>query len=132
MTIGGGVVLDAAPIPRMPGHENFLQTLESGDPEVALGVRIARRGQGLKSMYQGDVTDADPFGRGDGKSDSSDACALCVSSFGIERNTLDGVVPRRQSHRLGEKDMPLLEQFRFGIGNQLIDIAAYLIHHVVV
>ncbi|MGA2744348.1 MAG: selenocysteine-specific translation elongation factor [Candidatus Sulfotelmatobacter sp.] len=52
VTIGGGVVLDAAPIPRMPGHENFLQTLESGDPEVALGVRIARRGQAGISIWR--------------------------------------------------------------------------------
>jgi selenocysteine-specific elongation factor len=50
VTIGGGVVLDAAPIPRMPGHEGFLQILEGGDPESMLRARIARRGHGGISM----------------------------------------------------------------------------------
>jgi selenocysteine-specific elongation factor len=44
VTIGGGVVLDAAPIPRMPGHESFLQILADGKPEAMLRARIARRG----------------------------------------------------------------------------------------
>jgi selenocysteine-specific elongation factor len=46
VTIGGGVVLDPAPIPRMPGHESFLQILAGGDPEPMLIARIARRGHG--------------------------------------------------------------------------------------
>jgi selenocysteine-specific elongation factor len=50
VTIGGGVVLDAASIPRMPGLESFLQVLESGDPEAMLRARIARRGHGGISM----------------------------------------------------------------------------------
>jgi selenocysteine-specific elongation factor len=50
VTIGGGVVLDPAPIPRMPGHESFLQILGSGDAEPILLVRIARRGHGGISM----------------------------------------------------------------------------------
>ncbi len=50
VTIGGGVVLDSAPIPRMPGHESFLQVLEGGDPEPILRARIARRGHGGISM----------------------------------------------------------------------------------
>jgi selenocysteine-specific elongation factor len=50
VTIGGGVVLDAAPIPRMPGHESFLQILEGGDPEGVVRARIARRGHGGISM----------------------------------------------------------------------------------
>jgi selenocysteine-specific elongation factor len=45
VTIGGGVVLDSAPIPRMPGHEKFLQLLEGGDSEALLIARIARRGR---------------------------------------------------------------------------------------
>jgi len=45
VTIGGGVVLDAAPIPRMPGPEGFLQTMAAGAPERMLGSRIERRGQ---------------------------------------------------------------------------------------
>ena len=44
VTIGGGVVLDPAPIPRMPEHENFLQILAAGDPELVLRSRIERRG----------------------------------------------------------------------------------------
>ena len=52
VTIGGGVVLDAAPIPRMPGHEGFLRILASGDAEAVLITRIARRGHGGISMSQ--------------------------------------------------------------------------------
>jgi selenocysteine-specific elongation factor len=44
VTIGGGVVLDSAPIPRMPELEGFLQVLVAGDPETVLKARIARRG----------------------------------------------------------------------------------------
>ena len=43
VTIGGGVVLDAAPIPRMPGQGDFLQILAGGDAEAILKARIARR-----------------------------------------------------------------------------------------
>jgi selenocysteine-specific elongation factor len=43
VTIGGGVVLDAAPIPRMPGHADFLKTLTGDDPEAVVRARIARR-----------------------------------------------------------------------------------------
>jgi len=44
VTIGGGVVLDPEPIPRMPEHEGFLQVLADGNPEAVLKARIARRG----------------------------------------------------------------------------------------
>jgi selenocysteine-specific elongation factor len=44
VTIGGGVVLDPAPIPRMRERESFLQTLAAGDPESILRSRIERRG----------------------------------------------------------------------------------------
>jgi len=50
VTIGGGVVLDPAPIPRMPEHERFLQILADGDPEAILSARIARRGHSGISM----------------------------------------------------------------------------------
>jgi len=46
VTIGGGVVLDASPIPRMPGREAFLETLADGDAQSILRARIARRGHG--------------------------------------------------------------------------------------
>ena len=46
VTIGGGVVLDPAPILRMAGHEAFLKTLASGDSELMLRARVARRGHG--------------------------------------------------------------------------------------
>ena len=42
--IGGGVVLDALPIPRMLDRDNFLQTLSRGTPEAILRARIVRRG----------------------------------------------------------------------------------------
>jgi len=43
VTIGGGVVLDAAPISRMPGLKDFLQILVSGERGPILSARIARR-----------------------------------------------------------------------------------------
>ena len=43
VTIGGGVVLDGAPIPRMPRPLDFLETLTSGSAEAILRARIARR-----------------------------------------------------------------------------------------
>ncbi len=43
VTIGGGVVLDASPISRMPGLEGFLQTLAEGDAQSILRARVARR-----------------------------------------------------------------------------------------
>ena len=44
VTIGGGVVLDAAPIPRMLGQAEFLRVLALGNSESILRTRIARRG----------------------------------------------------------------------------------------
>jgi selenocysteine-specific elongation factor len=43
VTIGGGVVLDAAPILRMPGRGDFLDILAGGNAEAILRARIARR-----------------------------------------------------------------------------------------
>jgi selenocysteine-specific elongation factor len=43
VTIGGGVVLDGAPILRARGHGDFLETLAEGDAEAILRARIARR-----------------------------------------------------------------------------------------
>jgi len=43
VTIGGGVVLDATPVPRMPGLEAFLKILAGGNGPSILGARIARR-----------------------------------------------------------------------------------------
>jgi selenocysteine-specific elongation factor len=42
-TIGGGVVLDAALVPRAPGHAEFLNILAGGDAEAIVAARIARR-----------------------------------------------------------------------------------------
>jgi selenocysteine-specific elongation factor len=50
VTIGGGVVLDAAPIPRMAGLDDFLRIMDGSDPEPTLTARIARRGHGGISM----------------------------------------------------------------------------------
>ena len=52
VTIGGGVVLDATPIPRMTDRDNFLKILSSGTPESILRARIARRGHGGVSTSQ--------------------------------------------------------------------------------
>jgi selenocysteine-specific elongation factor len=43
VTIGGGVVLDAAPMRRMPEHAAFLNILASSDAQANLKARIARR-----------------------------------------------------------------------------------------
>ncbi len=43
VTIGGGVVLDASPVSRMPGLEAFLKILAGGDSQSILRARIARR-----------------------------------------------------------------------------------------
>ncbi|HKN17996.1 MAG TPA: selenocysteine-specific translation elongation factor [Candidatus Sulfotelmatobacter sp.] len=42
ITIGGGIVLDAAPIPRQPVLDDFLKVLAGGNAEEILKVRIAR------------------------------------------------------------------------------------------
>jgi selenocysteine-specific elongation factor len=52
VTIGGGIVLDPTPIPRMPEHERFLQVLADGIPEAILAARIERRGHSGISMSQ--------------------------------------------------------------------------------
>jgi selenocysteine-specific elongation factor len=45
VTIGGGVVLDAAPIPRMRELNAFLDILATGDAQATLTARIGRRKQ---------------------------------------------------------------------------------------
>ncbi|MGC1372834.1 MAG: selenocysteine-specific translation elongation factor [Candidatus Sulfotelmatobacter sp.] len=45
VTIGGGIVLDAAPIPRMAGRIEFLNILSGGNAEASLLARIGRRQQ---------------------------------------------------------------------------------------
>lgn len=45
VTIGGGVVLDPAPIARVNQSRNFLQILDGKQPETILAARIARRDQ---------------------------------------------------------------------------------------
>ena len=50
VTIGGGTVLDPAPVPRMPRHEAFLQLLASGEPASILQARIAKRGHNGMTM----------------------------------------------------------------------------------
>jgi selenocysteine-specific elongation factor len=43
VTIGGGVVLDATPVPRLPEQSEFLTILSGGNAEAILKGRIARR-----------------------------------------------------------------------------------------
>ena len=50
VTIGGGVVLDAMPVSRMPDHAAFLNVLADGQAESILAARIARRGHDGISM----------------------------------------------------------------------------------
>lgn len=50
VTIGGGVVVDAAPVPRVAELQSFLRVMDGDDTESKLTVRIARRGHGGISM----------------------------------------------------------------------------------
>jgi selenocysteine-specific elongation factor len=52
VTIGGGVVLDATPLPRQPAHEAFLKIMSSGDAQMNLRTRIARRHHDGLSLSQ--------------------------------------------------------------------------------
>jgi selenocysteine-specific elongation factor len=52
ITIGGGVVVDASPLPRMPELDAFLKTLEAGDSQAILQARIARRGRNGITLAQ--------------------------------------------------------------------------------
>lgn len=52
VTIGGGVMLDAAPIRRRPVQDDLLQTLASGKAEPILEARIARRQQDGISLFR--------------------------------------------------------------------------------
>jgi selenocysteine-specific elongation factor len=52
VTIGGGTVLDASPIPRMPGHRDFLKVLASCGDVPILRARLARRNHDGISMSE--------------------------------------------------------------------------------
>ena len=52
VTIGGGLVLDPAPVPRMMQLEEFLQIMGGDDPETILRARVARRDYNGISMSQ--------------------------------------------------------------------------------
>ena len=52
VTIGGGVVLDAAPIARMPEHGEFLETSAEGKATAILAARVARRNHNGISISQ--------------------------------------------------------------------------------
>jgi len=66
LTIGGGTVLDAAPIPHMPGQNDFLKALATDNIETILEARITRRQRAGISMtrlavetgYAGTVVEA--------------------------------------------------------------------------
>src|SRR5579871_3760221 len=45
ITIGGGAVLDARPLPRLAEVESFLRVLADNNPASIIGARIARRGR---------------------------------------------------------------------------------------
>jgi selenocysteine-specific elongation factor len=52
VTIGGGVVLDAAPLPKAKNVQDFLALLERGTDETKIDARIARRGPHGISLSQ--------------------------------------------------------------------------------
>jgi selenocysteine-specific elongation factor len=52
VTIGGGVVLDAAPIARNPEHNEFLKTSAEGNATAILAARVARRNHNGISLSQ--------------------------------------------------------------------------------
>ncbi len=55
VTIGGGVVLDAAPISKMHGVQEFLKTVEAASAETMLEARIARRAMRGLSLAQASI-----------------------------------------------------------------------------
>ncbi len=52
VTLGGGVVLDAAPIPRLPEQEAFLRIMAGSSAQSILQARVARRNRGGISVLQ--------------------------------------------------------------------------------
>jgi len=52
VTIGGGIVLDAAPTPRQPGQADFLKVLAGGNADAILIARIERRHHAGISLSQ--------------------------------------------------------------------------------
>jgi selenocysteine-specific elongation factor len=82
ITIGGGTVLDPAPIPRQPYLHEFLQALSAGDAEAILRLRIQRRG---------------PYGI---------SCAQLVAETGWPseniRTALSSDLSRKQVHRVAD------------------------------
>jgi selenocysteine-specific elongation factor len=52
VTIGGGMVLDAMPLPKMKNVPAFLDTLDKSSAEAMLETRVARRGQKGLSLVQ--------------------------------------------------------------------------------
>jgi selenocysteine-specific elongation factor len=52
ITIGGGMVLDAMPLPKMKNVPAFLDTLDKSSAEAMLEARVARRGQKGLSLAQ--------------------------------------------------------------------------------
>ena len=52
VTIGGGVVLDAAPIARRPEHDEFLKTSAESNATAILAARVARRNHNGISISQ--------------------------------------------------------------------------------
>ena len=52
VTIGGGVVLDAAPLPKTKSVQDFLELLERGSEKTILEARIGRRGPHGVSLSQ--------------------------------------------------------------------------------
>ena len=97
LTIGGGVVLDASPIPRMPGLEDFLKTLAEGDPQAILRARVARRNH------------------------AGIALAQLVAETGWRRQVIEGHLARPESQaqlaRIGDLivHLPALEELKLSI-----------------
>jgi selenocysteine-specific elongation factor len=85
VTIGGGVVLDAAPMDRQPALEKFLEGLSGGAPHAILRARIARRGvQGISlSRLVAETEWTQEFIRS-GLSSEPNAAVLCLSDLFVD------------------------------------------------
>jgi selenocysteine-specific elongation factor len=108
ITIGGGVVLDAAPLrkSKLESRNRFLTTVSAGDPEQILLARIARRSYAGLSLH--------------------DAVAEAGWRREIIENTLSAAINRRAILRVGDR---FIDSEAAGALRQLLVTGVAKFHH---
>jgi selenocysteine-specific elongation factor len=92
VTIGGGLVLDAQPIRRMPGLQPFLRVMATGDKAEILLSRIARRGH--KGISIAELTAESGWPAKIIEAELADSARQQVARVGdrfVERSLLEGL-----------------------------------------